>query len=381
MRTLRLLWVGWVMHMKMLTRSAFNFWLGIIYPLFFATAAFFMFQSGDDPKPLLYASLGAAVMGIWGATSTAAGNALSQQRWHGTLELLVTAPAHFALLLLPMTIAMATIGIYSMISTLIWGRLVFGIEVEVGDPIAFALAVPATVVSIGALGFLLAVAFVRFRQAWALGNMLEYPVWLVSGFLVPLTLFPAWVLPISWVLAPTWGVSAIRGAALGGSPYGDIALALLLGAGYTLVGILLLERALRAARAKATLSLVVTGARVFFVGGLISYRALFGWLSPWVFIPSLLVAPVFQILLFVYIGRSAALESDEFFVIGNGLQYAAIPCVFAMTNIDRRRALPADARPDPDHSGAAAAALRRPRPPGRPERLLRRRLRARRRRR
>ena len=77
----------------------------------------------------------------------------------------------------------------------------------------------------------------------------------------------------------------------------------------------------------------MTGARVFFVGGLISYRALFGWLSPWVFIPSLLVAPVFQILLFVYIGRSASLESDEFYVIGNGLQYASIPCVFAMTNI------------------------------------------------
>ena len=77
----------------------------------------------------------------------------------------------------------------------------------------------------------------------------------------------------------------------------------------------------------------MTGVRVFFVGGLISYRALFGWLSPWVFIPSLLVAPVFQILLFVYIGRSASLESDEFYVIGNGLQYASIPCVFAMTNL------------------------------------------------
>ncbi len=77
----------------------------------------------------------------------------------------------------------------------------------------------------------------------------------------------------------------------------------------------------------------MTGARIFAIGGFISYRALFGWLSPWVFIPSLLVAPVFQILLFVYIGRSAALESDEFYVIGNALQYAAIPCVFAMTNI------------------------------------------------
>jgi ABC-2 type transport system permease protein len=77
----------------------------------------------------------------------------------------------------------------------------------------------------------------------------------------------------------------------------------------------------------------LTSARVFFIGGLMSYRALFGWLSPWVFIPSLVVAPIFQILLFVYIGRSASLESDEFYVIGNGLQYASIPCVFAMTNI------------------------------------------------
>ncbi len=227
-RLVRLLWVGWAMHMKMLTRSAFNFVLGIVYPLFFASAAFFMFRAGDDPKPLLYASLGAAVMGIWGATSTAAGAAMARERWQGTLELLVTAPAHFALILLPVTI---------------------------GDPVVFVLAVPATVVSIGALGFLLAVAFVRFRQAWALGNMLEYPVWLISGFLVPLTLFPGWVRPISWALAPTWGVGAIRGAALGGSPYADIALALLLGAAYTAAGILLLERALRSARSTASISL------------------------------------------------------------------------------------------------------------------------------
>ena len=250
MRVFRLLAMGWLFHMKMLTRSSFNTFLGIVYPLFFATIAFFMFKAGDDPKPLLYASLGAAVMGIWGTTSTAAGNALSRERWHGTLELLVAAPTHFSFVLLP-----ATIGIYSMCATLLWGWLVFGIEIEIGDPLAFGLAVPATVITIGALGFLMAVAFVRFRQAWALGNMFEYPVWLISGFLVPLTLFPAWVLPISWALAPTWGIAAIRGAALGGSPYADIAVATALGAAYVALGIALMNRALRAARARATLSL------------------------------------------------------------------------------------------------------------------------------
>jgi ABC-2 type transport system permease protein len=76
----------------------------------------------------------------------------------------------------------------------------------------------------------------------------------------------------------------------------------------------------------------VTSARIFFVGGLLSYRALFGFLNPWIFVPSLLVAPIFQILLFAYIGRSAGLESDEFYVIGNAVQYTAIPCLFAMTH-------------------------------------------------
>ena len=49
----------------------------------------------------------------------------------------------------------------------------------------------------------------------------------------------------------------------------------------------------------------MTSLRIFFVGGLISFRALFSFLRPEIYIPSMLVAPIFQILLFVYIGRSA----------------------------------------------------------------------------
>jgi ABC-2 type transport system permease protein len=75
----------------------------------------------------------------------------------------------------------------------------------------------------------------------------------------------------------------------------------------------------------------VKGLRVFFVGGYISYRALFGFLSPWVFVPTLVLTPIFQILLFAYIGRAAGARSDEFYVIGNAMQYASVPCLFAMT--------------------------------------------------
>ena len=255
MRSLRLLGYGWAHHFKIYTRSAFDGLLAVVWPLFFATVAFFMFRVGGDPAALFIASLGATVMGMWSVTSTSASSAMQRERWYGTLELLVAAPVHFSLVLLPITLAMSTIGLYCLASTLLWGRFLFGIDLQLEHPLLFMLAVPATTVSIGLIGFLLAVAVVRYRAAWALGNALEFPVWLICGMLVPLALLPDWVRPISWLLAPTWGMNAIRESAAGGSPVPDIAACLGLGLACGAIGVAVLESVLRSARARASLSL------------------------------------------------------------------------------------------------------------------------------
>jgi ABC-2 type transport system permease protein len=70
--------------------------------------------------------------------------------------------------------------------------------------------------------------------------------------------------------------------------------------------------------------------RVLIAGGTTSYRALFGWISPWLFVPMLVVYPVFQILFFAYLGRSAHVASDAFFLIGNSFVGAAIAGLFGM---------------------------------------------------
>jgi ABC-2 type transport system permease protein len=255
MRNVRLLVVGWFLQLKLMMRSAFNGVLSIVWPMFFATTAFFMYRAGHDQRTLLFASLGASVMGIWSATSTSASSVLQHQRRVGTLELLAAAPANFAFVLLPISVAMTTVGLYSMVATLLWGHFAFGIDLQLVHPLLFVLAIPVTIASVGALGFVLSVACVRYRSAWALGNALEYPVWLICGFLVPLTLLPAWVGPISWLLAPTFGVRAIREAALGGTPLDDLLACAGLGIAYFLIGVALAEVALRAARKTAALQL------------------------------------------------------------------------------------------------------------------------------
>jgi ABC-2 type transport system permease protein len=71
--------------------------------------------------------------------------------------------------------------------------------------------------------------------------------------------------------------------------------------------------------------------RLFLVGGLISYRALFNWIRPSIYIPTMLGAPLFQILFFSYLGRSRGLESDAFFVVGNAVQACSMSSVYAAT--------------------------------------------------
>jgi len=255
MRMIRLVVVTWWLQLKIRSRSAFDGILGLIWPIFFATTVFLMFRAGTQSAALVSAAVGASVMGVWSATSTAAGSALQSERFQGTLELMVGAPRPFPLLILPITLSMATVGAYSMAATLLWGQFVFGIDIVVRDPLAFLLAVLVTVVAIGVLGFLIAVSSVRYRASWALGNAFEMPVWLICGFLVPLSALPGWVRPISWVLAPTWGMSAIRAAAEGRSAWLDMALCLGLAALYGLIGTLLAGRIVDSARVHATLAL------------------------------------------------------------------------------------------------------------------------------
>jgi ABC-2 type transport system permease protein len=255
MRVLRMLVIAYWLHLKMLAASVFDGIFQVIWPLFFATTAFLVYRQADDPAVMVYAGLGSAVMGIWSVVATTASSLLQRERWLGTLELLVAAPTRFALVVVPITTAMASLGLYSLTATLLWGWLLFGITVPVASPVLFVLAIAVSIFSIALIGFLLSVAVVRYRTAWAMGNLLEYPGWLVCGFLVPLTVFPTWVGWIAYALPPTWGMQAIRSAASGGSPWRDVLLCLGLGIVYGLVGALLSETVLRSARRHATLSL------------------------------------------------------------------------------------------------------------------------------
>src|SRR4051794_23523950 len=228
----RLIWSGFVMNLKMLGTSGFFLLTSTVQPVIFATIAYYMFKSGGRPGTLLYAALGAGMMGVWSTTLFGSGGMIQWQRWQGTLELGVGAPPPMALVFLPFSLANSFTGLYALAATLIWGRVFFGVPLHLAHPWLFALALPATVISLGLMGLVLASTFVLYRYANALSNLLEYPVWIASGLVFSTSILPGWTRPISWILPPYWGILALRHAALGGDVWGPLALVAVAGAAY-----------------------------------------------------------------------------------------------------------------------------------------------------
>jgi len=90
--------------------------------------AYYMFRSGGRSGTLLYASLGAGMMGVWSSTLFGSGGMIQWQRWQGTLELGAAAPPSMALIYLPFSLATSFTGMYALAATLVWGKLLFGVH-------------------------------------------------------------------------------------------------------------------------------------------------------------------------------------------------------------------------------------------------------------
>ena len=92
---------------------------------------------------------------------------------------------------------------------------------------------------------------------WA--NALEFPMYIVGGFLFPVLLLPAWTTPISYVLAPYWAARALHASSSGNAPFSDVLLSWVLlivfSVAYWFISAWLFRVLLRRAKQEATLGL------------------------------------------------------------------------------------------------------------------------------
>lgn len=253
----RLIWSGWLMRLKEMHRSGLFVFTAVIQPLIIATLVHYLFVAGHRPEFEFHTGLGAGMMGLWSTTLYGAATVITYQRWKGTLEYLVGTPPPFFLIVIPLTLAGATIGLYSLGAALLWTRVAFGEPFDPVHPSLFVLGLLVSVFALGTLALLMASSFVLvYRNATVFANLLEIPFWMMSGALVPISALPQWLEPVAQFFPPTWGFRAMREAVFGGEPLAAIGVCLALSLPFMVLGIVCASVLERRARARAVLSLV-----------------------------------------------------------------------------------------------------------------------------
>lgn len=194
-------------------------WLipNIIAPFIFTLVAFFLFQGETSSSSfLLYLVLGSGLMGMWGTTIYASANSIGFDRWNGTMESTLAAPVPLSWIALGRVLFNTLQGVLNAVFILVIGLVWFRVGFGLVNPPAFFFASIMTFLSLSAFGLLMTTVILLSRKGGFITNSMEIPVYIATGTMFPIILLPVVYLPFAFMLAPTWGIEAIRLAALPG---------------------------------------------------------------------------------------------------------------------------------------------------------------------
>jgi ABC-2 type transport system permease protein len=225
-------------------------------PLF--TVIFLMiFDRAGREDLTAYAAIAPLFIALWWLALFQSGWVVQHDRWTGTIEPLVAAPGSFAANVLGRVLAPTMVGLISFGEVWIVARLIFGESVEIHHPAAFVLTTAATLAAMAGTSVVMAALFVLTRNAATFSNSASYPFYVLGGILVPVSVLPDWLEPVSKAIFLSWSSDLMRDTLRAGA-VDDLAfrlgMILFLGACGFVVGMLLLARILIRVRSNGELS-------------------------------------------------------------------------------------------------------------------------------
>lgn len=210
------------------------------------------------PDLLANALLAPVLMAVWSMALLVSGEIIDADRWLGTLEPLVAAPASFARVVGGRVLVTTAISLLAAIEVELVAVLGFRMAPHVYHPAAFAAGLLATAAATAGAASLMASLFVATRTARTFQNSLSYPFLLLGGVFVPVGSLPAWTHPPARLVYLSWSSDLLRDtlrpAAVTGLGW-RLAAILALGAAVWLAGRLVLRRVLRLVREAGSLGL------------------------------------------------------------------------------------------------------------------------------
>jgi ABC-2 type transport system permease protein len=186
-----------------------------------ATAAYvFVYRAiGAPPEFTGFVVVGGAMIAFW---LNILWNMASQLYWDkdmGNLELYVISPGPMMGILLGMAAGGMVMSGTRALIILTVSSFLFGVTYETGSLLLLGAVFLVTMAALYGMGMTFASLFlVSGREAWHISNLLQEPVYLVSGFYFPVKAMGFWVAAAASLIPLTLGLDAMRQLLFAGDP-------------------------------------------------------------------------------------------------------------------------------------------------------------------
>jgi ABC-2 type transport system permease protein len=225
---------------------------------FYAIVFLAIVQHADRGDLNAYALMAPVLMTLWQLSLLTSGETIAEDRWTGTFELAVAAPASVSVALVGRVLAVTSVALLSFVEVWLVARVLFGVDVVFHHAATFVLTLLVTALAMAGTSLVMAALFVITRSPRTFQNSLSFPFYVLGGVLVPVSYLPDWIEPLSALVFLSWGADLLRDS-LAPAPVEDfglrLAMVVVLGIGGFLAGQFLLLRLLRRVRQSGEVSL------------------------------------------------------------------------------------------------------------------------------
>jgi ABC-2 type transport system permease protein len=209
------------MTMRQQMTDGFILFTVLFQPIIIALLGLWMLQ-GKGADAAMFVVVGSGLTGLWSSLLFISGGSINMERWSGTLESLVAIPTPFEVIVFGKNLANVVQSLLSMVLGYFVAAFAFGYSLQIQSPLYFAVSVIFSVVAFISFGLIIAPVFVMNPGVRAWQNAMEFPVYVLCGFLFPIALLPGWTTPVSYLLPPYWAAVALHGTSTTGAPFNEI---------------------------------------------------------------------------------------------------------------------------------------------------------------
>ncbi len=172
----------------------------------------------DGQDVVGYLAVGMLATLAWTAAVWGGGSALQSEIYAGTFGAVIVAPGRTTSVIVGNGIGGIIWGIPGLVVCLAIA-VPLGAHVDIQHPVAAICALLALYMSTLAIGLGFGGLFILSRQANAMANFFQAPIYLLAGFYVPRSVLPGWLHAISDVIPMSYALDALRDTTLSGASF------------------------------------------------------------------------------------------------------------------------------------------------------------------